>query len=101
MKTRRMVVIGHGMVSQRFLEALRANGVEHGWRILVIGEERHAAYDRVALSSYVDGRTAAELSVVPPDFSTPSASRCRWATVSSRRSCPQVRALRVGHRAPL
>jgi nitrite reductase (NADH) large subunit len=68
MKTRRMVVIGHGMVSQRFLEALRANGVERGWRILVIGEERHAAYDRVALSSYVDGRTAAELSVVPPEF---------------------------------
>jgi nitrite reductase (NADH) large subunit len=68
MKTRRMVVIGHGMVSQRFLEALRANGVERGWRILVIGEERHAAYDRVALSSYVDGRTAADLSMVPPDF---------------------------------
>jgi len=68
MKTRRMVVVGHGMVSQRFLEALRANGVERGWRILVIGEERHAAYDRVALSSYVDGRTAADLSMVPPDF---------------------------------
>jgi nitrite reductase (NADH) large subunit len=64
----RLVVVGHGMVSQRFVEALRALDVDGQWNVTVIGEERHLAYDRVALSSYVAERSAADLCVVPPGF---------------------------------
>jgi nitrite reductase (NADH) large subunit len=48
-----VVVIGHGMVGHRFVEALRARDTDGAWRIVVLGEETDAAYDRVGLSSYV------------------------------------------------
>jgi nitrite reductase (NADH) large subunit len=41
------------MVGHRFVEALRARDTDDAWRIVVFGEEADAAYDRVALSSYV------------------------------------------------
>ncbi len=68
MTQRHVVVVGHGMVGQRFVEALHAVDVGNAWRVTVLGEERHPAYDRVALSTYVEGRTAEELSVVPDGF---------------------------------
>lgn len=53
MSQRTVVVIGHGMVGHRFTEALRARDTDAQWRIVVLGEESDAAYDRVGLSSYV------------------------------------------------
>ena len=53
MRTRTVVVIGHGMVGHRFVEALRARDTDRAWRVVVLGDERDAAYDRVGLSSYV------------------------------------------------
>ncbi|KXP00728.1 nitrite reductase large subunit NirB [Tsukamurella pseudospumae] len=50
---RTVVVIGHGMVGHRFVEALRARDDAGAWRVVVVGEEADAAYDRVGLSSYV------------------------------------------------
>ncbi|MDT5011200.1 MAG: nitrite reductase large subunit [Mycobacterium sp.] len=50
-----VVVIGHGMVGHRFVEALRDRDHEGRWHITVLCEESTPAYDRVALSSYVDG----------------------------------------------
>ncbi|WP_406603835.1 nitrite reductase large subunit NirB [Nocardia macrotermitis] len=50
---RTVVVVGHGMVGHRFVEALRSRDTENQWQIVVLGEEPRAAYDRVALSSYV------------------------------------------------
>ncbi|RMI35777.1 nitrite reductase large subunit [Nocardia stercoris] len=47
------VVIGHGMVGHRFVEALRARDTDGRWRVVVLSEESLAAYDRVGLSSYV------------------------------------------------
>src|SRR6185437_2951350 len=55
-----IVVIGNGMVGHRFCERLKALG---GFRIVVFGEEPRPAYDRVHLSEYFNGKTAAELSL--------------------------------------
>jgi nitrite reductase (NADH) large subunit len=69
-----LVVVGHGMVGHRLLEALaerdalaRAEGGP-GWSVVVLAEEARPAYDRVHLSSLFTGATHAELSLVAPDF---------------------------------
>ena len=50
-----IVVVGHGMVGHRFVEALRARDADGGsWRITVLAEEADAAYDRVGLTSYTE-----------------------------------------------
>ncbi|WP_454561119.1 nitrite reductase large subunit NirB [Mycobacterium haemophilum] len=55
---RHLIVVGHGMVGHRLVEALRArdSASESGgcWRITVLAEEADAAYDRVGLTSYTD-----------------------------------------------
>src|SRR5258707_523691 len=55
---RHLVVVGHGMVGHRLVEALRArdSAGESGasWRITVLAEESDAAYDRVGLTSYTE-----------------------------------------------
>ncbi|TDC63177.1 nitrite reductase large subunit [Actinomadura sp. GC306] len=52
---RRLVVAGHGPASHRLVEALRERDTAGTWTITVIGEEGRAAYDRVALTSHLDG----------------------------------------------
>ncbi len=49
---RHVVVVGHGMVGHRFVEAMRARDTEATWRITVLAEEADAAYDRVGLTGY-------------------------------------------------
>lgn len=49
-----MVVVGHGMVGHRLVEALRARDTDGSWRITVLAEESDAAYDRVGLTSYTE-----------------------------------------------
>jgi len=61
-----LVVIGNGMVGHRLVQAVRDRDAEGRWRITVLGEEPRPAYDRVALSSYVDGVSAADLTL--PDL---------------------------------
>lgn len=51
---RHIIVVGHGMVGHRFVEALRARDTEGRWRITVFAEEADAAYDRVGLTSYTE-----------------------------------------------
>jgi nitrite reductase (NADH) large subunit len=67
MDRQRLVVVGNGMVGQRFLEALVAHPAR-GFDITVFCEEPRPAYDRVQLTSYFSGRTAADLNVVPAGF---------------------------------
>lgn len=62
----RLVVIGNGMVGQRLLEELIAR--EHPFDITVFCEESRPAYDRVHLSSYFTGATAADLALAEPEF---------------------------------
>src|ERR1700756_2703553 len=51
---RHVIVVGHGMVGHRLVEALRARDTEGSWRITVLAEEADAAYDRVGLTSYTE-----------------------------------------------
>jgi nitrite reductase (NADH) large subunit len=55
------------MVGQRFLESLPAEG---GFEVVVLAEEPRPAYDRVQLSTFFSGKSAADLSLVAPDFLT-------------------------------
>ncbi|PGH41593.1 nitrite reductase (NAD(P)H) [Micromonospora sp. WMMA1996] len=63
----RLVVVGNGMVGQRFVEALRTRDRDGRWRVTVLAEERRPAYDRVRLSALFDGVDADELSLHTPD----------------------------------
>ncbi|MEU6521285.1 nitrite reductase large subunit NirB [Streptomyces sp. NPDC046924] len=65
-----LVLVGHGMVGQRFLEALAERGLTATHRVVVLCEEPRPAYDRVRLTSYFSGRTPEELSVTDPEFIT-------------------------------
>ncbi len=62
--TEHVVVVGNGMVGQRFVEALRERDAQRRWRVTVLAEESRPAYDRVNLSSLFDGNSADDLTVV-------------------------------------
>ncbi|HEY2591842.1 MAG TPA: FAD-dependent oxidoreductase [Steroidobacteraceae bacterium] len=75
----RIVVVGNGMVGQRFLEELAASregsrergagaSLTGAWSVSVFAEECRPAYDRVQLSSFFSGKTIEDLSLAPPDF---------------------------------
>ncbi|WP_435591002.1 nitrite reductase large subunit NirB [Nocardia sp. bgisy118] len=57
------VVVGHGMVGHRFVEALRSRDEADQWQIVVLSEEQLPAYDRVGLSSYVGTWDASALAL--------------------------------------
>jgi nitrite reductase (NADH) large subunit len=63
-----LVLVGHGMVGHHFLEQCVSRNLHQQYRIVVFGEERYAAYDRVHLSEYFAGRSAESLSLVDGDF---------------------------------
>ncbi|AXX28165.1 nitrite reductase large subunit NirB [Actinosynnema pretiosum subsp. pretiosum] len=65
--TRTLLVVGHGMVGHRLVQAVRERDVDGAWRVVVLAEEPRAAYDRVALSSYVDTWDASGLALEPHD----------------------------------
>ncbi|WP_305076073.1 nitrite reductase large subunit NirB [Microcoleus sp. FACHB-831] len=61
-----LVVIGNGMVGHKFLELMIAKGATQQWNLVTFCEETRVAYDRVNLSGYFSGKTAADLSLVEP-----------------------------------
>ncbi|WP_435613536.1 nitrite reductase large subunit NirB [Streptomyces sp. bgisy159] len=63
-----IVLVGHGMVGQRFLEALAERGLTATHRVVVLCEEPRPAYDRVQLTSYFSGKTPEDLSVTDMEF---------------------------------
>ncbi len=63
-----LVLVGHGMVGQRFLEALAERGLTASHRVVVLCEEPRPAYDRVQLTSYFSGRSPEELSLTEAGF---------------------------------
>jgi hypothetical protein len=71
----RVVVVGNGMVGQRLLEALSP---APAFSITVIAEEPRPAYDRVQLSAFFCGKTAADLSLAPPISSSAMPLRRIW-----------------------
>jgi nitrite reductase (NADH) large subunit len=56
-----VVVIGNGMVGQRFCEKLVEYDVSHQFAIVTFCEEPRAAYDRVGLTSFFAHRSAEKL----------------------------------------
>lgn len=70
MSTQRVVVVGAGMVAHRFVESMLSTAGPDV-QIIVIGEERRLPYDRVGLSSYFRGATAAELTLAQEPFTDP------------------------------
>jgi nitrite reductase (NADH) large subunit len=65
---RTVVVVGHGMVGHRFVEALRDRDRDGVWRVVVLCEEPTPAYDRVGLTSYIDGWDRAALALDGNDY---------------------------------
>jgi nitrite reductase (NADH) large subunit len=61
---RTLVVVGHGMVGHRFVQAAVERGLTETHDIVVIGEEPRPAYDRVALTSFFEVGAEA-LSLLP------------------------------------
>lgn len=51
--TEHIVVVGHGMVSHRFVSTLSSRHAAADIAVTVIGDEPDPAYDRVGLSSYI------------------------------------------------
>jgi nitrite reductase (NADH) large subunit len=66
MSAKKLVVIGNGMVGQRLLERLA--DATSSFEITVLCEEPRPAYDRVQLTSFFSGKSAADLSLVPEHF---------------------------------
>jgi nitrite reductase (NADH) large subunit len=64
----KLVVVGNGMVGQRFLEQLAARANGGTPEVTVLCEEPRPAYDRVQLTSFFSGKSAADLNVVPRGF---------------------------------
>ena len=68
MSKQKLVVIGNGMVGQKFLEQFAAKEQASNFQITTFCEEPRAAYDRVHLSEYFSGKTAEDLSLVAEGF---------------------------------
>src|SRR3954464_11024163 len=65
MSHQRVVVIGNGMVGQRFLEELAKRGT---FDLTAFCEEPRPAYDRVQLTSFFSGKSASDLNLAEKDF---------------------------------
>jgi nitrite reductase (NADH) large subunit len=65
---RHVVVVGHGMVGHRFVEALRGRDTDGSWRVTVLAEEADAAYDRVGLTGYTEEWDRAQLALPGNDY---------------------------------
>ncbi|MES2106678.1 MAG: nitrite reductase large subunit NirB [Pseudomonadota bacterium] len=63
----KIIVIGHGMVGHKFLESLSAGDMGK-LEVTILCEEPRPAYDRVHLSEFFAGKSAEDLSLVPPGF---------------------------------
>ena len=66
------MVVGHGMVGHRFVEAMCARDTEGSWRITVLAEESDAAYDRVGLTGYTEHWDRARLALPGNDYANDS-----------------------------
>ncbi|CCO35367.1 nitrite reductase (NAD(P)H) large subunit [Rhizoctonia solani AG-1 IB] len=61
-----ILVVGLGMVGIAFIEKILALDEEKRYRIVTCGEERHLAYNRVALTEYFQHRSVEELYLNSP-----------------------------------
>jgi len=77
MSKKTLIVIGNGMVGHHFLEQFVASPGAAAYEILVFGEEKQLAYDRVHLSEYFAGSTHADLAMGTADWYTEQSIQLR------------------------
>ena len=96
----KIVVIGNGMVGQRFLEQL-VGRLDGGAEVTVFCAEPRPAYDRVQLTSFFSGKSAADLNLVPDGFFERHGIRLRLGDKATAidRARKRVRSAR-GHELP-
>ena len=70
MSNKTLIVIGNGMVGHHFLEQFVATPAAQDYNVIVFGEEKQLAYDRVHLSEYFSGSTHADLAMGTADWYT-------------------------------
>lgn len=58
-----IIIIGNGMVGHKLVDLLIQHNANQRYELIVFGEEAQIAYDRVNLSSYFDGKSAADLAL--------------------------------------
>ncbi|MFT5169468.1 MAG: nitrite reductase (NADH) large subunit, partial [Candidatus Omnitrophota bacterium] len=63
--TKKVVVIGNGMVGYKFCEKFVSKPGSEDFEVVVFAEEARAAYDRVHLSEYFRGKSADDLMMAP------------------------------------
>ncbi len=68
MSKQRIAVIGNGMVGHKFIETLLQETNSSDYEIITFSEEPRLAYDRVQLSSYFTGATAADLALTDESY---------------------------------
>jgi len=64
MRRRKVVIVGHGMVAHHLVTTLGERGAHERLELSVLAEEPRPAYDRVHLSSFFEGKSAADLGLV-------------------------------------
>jgi len=65
---KKIVIVGNGMVGHKFCELFSKHPRSTDFELLVFGEERRPAYDRVHLSEYFAGRDADRLCLATGDW---------------------------------
>jgi nitrite reductase (NADH) large subunit len=65
---KRLLVVGNGMVSQRFCERFLEYDAFHRYELMVLGEEPVAAYNRVALTDWFKERRDESLLLADADW---------------------------------
>ena len=65
--SKRIIVVGHGMVGQRFLESLTKDGAPD-FAITMLAEEPRLAYDRVNLTKFFSGSSVEDLTLTSREF---------------------------------
>ncbi|MEM6769081.1 MAG: nitrite reductase (NAD(P)H), partial [Bacteroidota bacterium] len=68
MPTQRILLIGNGMVGHKFCELFAAHPQRTAFELLVFGEERRPAYDRVHLSEFFTDRDPDRLALATKEW---------------------------------
>lgn len=67
MSKKRIIVVGNGMVGHNFINTLATSEQSSEFELVTFSEEPRLAYDRVQLSKYFSGYTAADLALTTAD----------------------------------
>ena len=65
---KKLLIIGNGMTSFKFCQKMVEKELTQKYQMIVFGEERYVAYDRVNLTKYYTGSSLADLEMEPRDW---------------------------------